>query len=149
MNLIIDFPTREAIETLRVGDQAIDAWGHMAEVTRISCRREDLEGRLFVCYYTKTDIGSMSMSRKQDRVTRTVALSNVHTSAQIDALEQGLLAARKIEHGETLTADEIRSAVGAGLAIVCFDARRPGSDARLELTASGLSTLAAVSRRCA
>ena len=87
-----DFPTREEIQALKVGDFTIDCFGKVAEVTQITAQRDDINGRAFVCYYTRfgSNNGAMSMSRKQDTITRTVRVSNKHTSAEIDTLEASL-----------------------------------------------------------
>jgi hypothetical protein len=91
---VVDFPTREDIVNLKVGDLAIDAFGKMARVVGIHAQRDDIKGRAFVCYYTEHGFpgSTCSMSRKERKVTRTVALSIVYTSAEIDAIEKQLLA---------------------------------------------------------
>lgn len=90
---IVDFPTRDEIVNLKVGDLALDAFGKMAKVVSIFAQKDDIKGRAFVCYYTEFGGrgGSCSMSRKEREVTRTAAMSNAYTSAEIDALEENLL----------------------------------------------------------
>ncbi len=97
-NPTIYFPTREDIDALEVGDMAPNAFGELAEVVDVSARRDDIHGARFVCYSTRFGpTSSMTMSLKQDAVARTVALCNVLNSAEIDALEQRLRAARYVD----------------------------------------------------
>lgn len=89
--LIINVPTRKQIEDLKVGDLALDCFGHIREITAIFAKKEDLQGRLFCCYYTKMGDGSCSMSQKEGVLTRTVHLTGRYTSRELDSLEQKLL----------------------------------------------------------
>lgn len=82
-------PTRAQLEAMKVGDQALDCWGRMAEVTEITARRLDINGKMFVCYYTKSGpASSCSMSVKEGELTRTAALSRLHKSAEVDLIER-------------------------------------------------------------
>lgn len=91
---LIDLPTREDIAAMRVGAIAIDCWGRLSEITQITHIGEDVQGRLFCCYYTrKGPTSSCSMSRKERQITRTVALSFEYTSHEIDVLEREMLEA--------------------------------------------------------
>jgi hypothetical protein len=45
--------TREYIESLRLGDLAPDPFGKLSKITKIYARREDINGKLFICYYTE------------------------------------------------------------------------------------------------
>jgi hypothetical protein len=45
-------PSREDIESLKVGDLAPDCFGRMSEITEIFAQKDDITGRAFVCYYT-------------------------------------------------------------------------------------------------
>lgn len=84
-------PTRNYIENLKVGDQALDCFGHMAKVVEISTRKNDVSGKLFVCYYTSdSDKGSSqtSMSMKEGELVRTVQLSCLHKSVELDSIER-------------------------------------------------------------
>lgn len=83
-------PSRNDIDALKVGDQAPNAFGRMAEVVEISCRKDDIEGKRFVLYYTRTSATSqMSMSMKEGRLVRHAGLHN--TSAELDAIERDML----------------------------------------------------------
>jgi hypothetical protein len=93
---LIDIPTRQSIEAMAVGKQAIDPFGKLAEIVEITHVGEDVAGRLFCCYYVEFGTGSrISMTRKEGELTATVALSNHYTSAQLDALAQKLGGARR------------------------------------------------------
>jgi hypothetical protein len=82
-------PTREDIETLKVGDLAPDCFGRMNRVTEIFAQKDDINGRAFVCYYTAFGTsGSCSHSMKEGELLRTVATSNAYTSAELDAIER-------------------------------------------------------------
>jgi hypothetical protein len=81
-------PTRADIESVTVGSFAPNAWGQLREVVEISAKREDIMGRLFVCYYTEFGPGSrISDSLKQDELHRDVATSRAHTSRELDDIE--------------------------------------------------------------
>ena len=84
-------PSRNDINALKVGDLAPNAFGSMAEVVEITCRRDDIEGKRFVLYYTRTSPTSqMSMSMKEGRLIRHAGLRR--TSAELDAIERSMLA---------------------------------------------------------
>lgn len=81
-------PTREQIENLQVGDIALDPFGRMQEVVEITAKKEDINGKLFVHYYVKFGENSrISMSQKENKLTRTVELCNKYTSNEIRKLE--------------------------------------------------------------
>lgn len=92
---MFNLPTRKDIEAIKVGDLALDCWGHMRRVTQITARREDIHGKLFCCYYT--DMGnnsSCSMSQKEDELTRTVGVCCKFKSRELDNIEKALLESR-------------------------------------------------------
>ena len=93
MESIMNIPSRKEIEGLKVGDSALNCFGRIARVVAIAARKEDIEGRLFVLYYTKLGSGSssISMSQKEGRLTRTAYMSNRYTSAELDDLETSLI----------------------------------------------------------
>jgi len=81
-------PTVEDIESLTVGDSAPYVMG-IGEVSEVFARGEDLNGRIFACYYVWTSPTSrMSASMKVGEVVRTLALCNALSSAQIDEVER-------------------------------------------------------------
>ena len=89
-------PTREQVESLSVGDFALDCWGRLAEVTQVTYRDVDVNGRLFVGYYTRSLAGGeVSQSIKEGRLVRTLAVCCIHTSAELDAIERRLLKGSK------------------------------------------------------
>ena len=84
-------PSRDYIEKLEIGGLVLDAFGNWAKVTSISARKEDINGKLFACFYAEFGADStMSGSVKEDCLVRTAALSSRHTSAELDAIEQTL-----------------------------------------------------------
>lgn len=87
-------PSKEDVESLKVGDQAPDCFGKMARVTSIYHLGNDISDRRFVCYYaamneqdTAENGCGCSMSMKEDELVRTVALTGIFTSAECDQLE--------------------------------------------------------------
>lgn len=88
-------PTRDEIKNLKPGDRAIDCFGRPAMVTSIFAQNDDIDGRAFVCYYTRWGQNSeCSMSMKEGRIVRTVRLSCLHTSAELDQIEREINASR-------------------------------------------------------
>lgn len=82
-------PTAEWIAALQVGDMAPDCFGRMAEVTRISAKSEDIEGRPFVCLYTKlSETSQVSGSFKAGELHRSLPVTQLHTSAELDQIER-------------------------------------------------------------
>lgn len=84
----IIMPTRKNIEDLKVGDVAPFVFGE-SKVVEIHARREDVNGRLFVCYYVEwgANGGRMSASMKEGEIVRTLAVTNAYTSSEIHDLE--------------------------------------------------------------
>ena len=85
-------PTKQNVELLQVGDSALNCFGEWVEVTRIFARGTNVKGKLFVCFDTKfgENGGQMSGSYTENELVRTVPLTNKHTSADLDVLEQHL-----------------------------------------------------------
>jgi|WetSurMetagenome_2_1015567.scaffolds.fasta_scaffold494268_1 hypothetical protein len=83
-------PTRKEVEELREGDAALDCFGKLRRVMRITYRGVDIYGRAYVGFYTAfgENGGSISHSYKEGELVRTVALSNRYTSAECDRIEQ-------------------------------------------------------------
>jgi hypothetical protein len=94
------FPTRDDVTSLKVGDMAPNCFGRMAQVSEITCQRDDVNGKAFVCFYAiYGSNGTMSGSLKEDEILRTVNLSNHFRSAEIDAAEK--LALSVVRPGES------------------------------------------------
>ena len=94
MQIELHIPSRNEIETLKVGDMAPNAWGRRAEVVEVTCRKQDIKGRLFVCYYTKDAPDSTSRtsnSMKEGELLRTVGASFVFNSNELRAVEADML----------------------------------------------------------
>lgn len=88
-HIYFHLPTKEYVQNLSIGDQALDCFGRLKTVSRITTKQEDGEGNLFVIYYTRTNSNSeMSMSQKEGELTRTVAVSNHYSSNEIDVIEK-------------------------------------------------------------
>ncbi len=87
-------PTLHDIESLKVGDIAIDCFGCEAEIVEITHRGPDRKGRIFIRYCTASGIigGKTSMSMKEDELVRHVATSAKFTSHQLDDIEADMLA---------------------------------------------------------
>lgn len=83
-------PTREEIEQLKVGDDALDCFGKWSRVTDIICGgREDVKGKLFICFYTAmTHSGEISGTYKEGELVRTVSLSSYYNSNELRIIEE-------------------------------------------------------------
>jgi hypothetical protein len=81
-------PTKHEIINLEVGSLAPDFNGKMKEVTEIVARGKDVNGKLFVNYYTKFgNLGSVSNSMKEGELDRNLPLCNEYTSSELDDIE--------------------------------------------------------------
>ena len=86
-------PSRDDVANLKIGDLAPDCWGRMAEVVEIAARKEDVSGKLFVLYYTRTGPTSRcSTSMKEDELIRHAGL--LQSSAELAAIERRMRAER-------------------------------------------------------
>ena len=84
-------PSRSYIEQVRVGSLVPNCFGKLAEVTEIYARKDDIHGKLFVCFYTKMSEGAtVSGSLKEGELFRSVATSYWGTSAQLDEIEKNI-----------------------------------------------------------
>lgn len=92
MESIYLIPTRSQVESLHVGDMAINPFGKMAEVTEVFARGVDVKGRAYICYYTRTgtETGSMSNSMTEGELVRTVPLTFKYTSVELDRIERAM-----------------------------------------------------------
>lgn len=87
------YPTREDISSLKVGDFAINCFGDMAEVAEIYAQKEDINGKMFVCYYTFFNIektSKISNSLKEGELCITTKLSNMFNSNEIREIQREL-----------------------------------------------------------
>jgi len=67
-------PTREQVESLKVGDLALGCFGE-SRVTRIFGAGDDIKGRAYVCFYVENGPGSeISGSYKEGELVATMAL---------------------------------------------------------------------------
>ena len=87
-------PTLRDIESLKVGDMAMDCFGKKATITQITHRGITLSRKAFILYYTasSTGNGQISMSMKEDELVRHVGTSAKFTSWQLDDIERDMLA---------------------------------------------------------
>lgn len=83
-------PSRSDIESLKVGDMAINPFGKMMEAVDIYARGVDAKGRAWVLYYTAhgDQNGRISGSMTEGELVRTVPLTFRHTSAELDRIER-------------------------------------------------------------
>lgn len=85
-------PTRNDIESMQVGDKAMDCFGKSNEVVKVEHKGTDINGKLFVCYATWfSHATSISMSMKEDELVRHVGTSAKFTSHQLDLIEAEML----------------------------------------------------------
>lgn len=86
-------PTRTDIESLSVGNKAMDCFGKMNEVVKVEHKGLDINGKLFVCYATWfSHATSISMSMKEDELVRHVGTGAKFNSHQLDDIEREMLA---------------------------------------------------------
>ena len=89
---IMLIPTKEIINNLKVGDAALSCFGEWEEVSDIFGRGLDIEGGSWVCFYTRSHNGlTVSHSYHESQLIRTVPLSGLHTSAELDKIEHQML----------------------------------------------------------
>ena len=92
MRTIAYIPTLADIENLCIGDTALDCFGQESEVIEIFARNTDIKGKRFVCYYTKlSDNAKVSGSMKEDELIRTVPLTGMFNSTELNHLEKQML----------------------------------------------------------
>jgi len=86
-------PTRTDIESLKVGDMALNCFGREAEVVEVSFRGNDLNGKAYVGL--KVEFGphsTITQSYKEDELVRHVGTSAKFNSHQLDLIEAEMLA---------------------------------------------------------
>jgi len=82
-------PTADDCLEMKVGDQALDAFGNLATVNEIFARGISDKGRAYVCYYTDTGSGGrVSNSIMAGEVQRTVRLCRLLDSEQIRRMDE-------------------------------------------------------------
>jgi hypothetical protein len=91
-NPVLHLPTRSEVLNLRPGDLALDCFGRWARVVSIHARRDDVHGRAFACFYLEFGPrgSTISGSMKEGELVRTVALTRLYNSAELDAIERQL-----------------------------------------------------------
>lgn len=83
-----DIPTREEVESLKVGDEALNCFGKLARVTSIFARGYDIHGMAYVCYYTENgEHSQISNSMKENELVRHLDSCRKFNSAQLDHYE--------------------------------------------------------------
>jgi hypothetical protein len=72
--ILVTKPTREDVQSLKVGDLAPDCFGKMSPVVRIYATGEDLHGRAYVLYYVAFGEagGAISGAMTEDEIVPTV-----------------------------------------------------------------------------
>ncbi len=87
-------PSRAEVLNLRPGDLALDCFGRWAKVVSISARGFDTRRRAYVCFYLQFGSrgSTISASMKESELVRTVALTRLYDSAELDAIERQLRA---------------------------------------------------------
>lgn len=100
--ITVHFPTHEDLASLKVGDRAPSSLGPEAEVTEIFASGTDINGKFYVCYYTRFgENGSVSTSLKEGEIPRTVDLCRAFTSAEIDAMQMNARRGLEIKESST------------------------------------------------
>ena len=94
---IVFKPSRDYVQNLQVGDHTLNCFGKLAEVVSIHGRGNDLNGKAYVCFYTKmSETSSVSGSLKEGELVRTVGLCHKYTSRDLDTLEKDTVATDKV-----------------------------------------------------
>ena len=90
--VVLYMPERSDIENLKVGDMALNCFGEFARVRSINCKKEDIEGKLFVLYYTQfaDHTSAISMSLKEGELARTASASRHFTSDRLREIEKDM-----------------------------------------------------------
>lgn len=91
-DVIYKIPTRQEIEDLKEGDTALNPFGEYGEITNIFARRDDVEGKLFICYYTKWggNGSSISSCMKEGELVRHLGVCHHHNSHELRLIEKQL-----------------------------------------------------------
>jgi len=101
--MTIFMPTREQVQSLKVGDFALDCFGKMREVVEVYGRGDDIHGKAYVCFYTEWGLSSrISNSMKEDEILRTLPVCREYKSAEIDAMEKRMIAERMVSNASHL-----------------------------------------------
>lgn len=86
-------PSVELVQNLEAGDTVLDCFGNLADVAEITFRGVDLAGKAFVGFTTRlSDTSTCSHTYKAGRLVRTVKLTGMFTSHELDKLEADMLA---------------------------------------------------------
>ena len=94
-------PPVELVQNLEAGDTVLDCFGNVADVAEITFRGVDLAGKAFVGFTTTrlSDTSTCSHTYKAGRLVRTVKLSGMFTSRELDDLEADMLAKGEYARG--------------------------------------------------
>jgi hypothetical protein len=89
MNYALRFkPSRKYVESLKVGDLAVNPYGRLSKVVKITFRGDDTNGRAYVGVELENgEFSTITNSYKQGELVRTLALSAQFTSTQCDEIE--------------------------------------------------------------
>ena len=89
MNYALRFkPSRKYVESLKVGDLAVNPYGRLSKVVNITYRGDDIKGRAYVGVELENgEYSTITSSYKEGELVRTLALSAQFTSAQCDEIE--------------------------------------------------------------
>ncbi|NBR55088.1 MAG: hypothetical protein EBT82_03850 [Micrococcales bacterium] len=92
MNPIKFKPSRKYVESLKVGDPALDPFGKIGRVESVFHVGTSLkDGRRFVCVTIEGGVlSSCTHSFKEGELVRSVHLTGLYTSAEADKLESEL-----------------------------------------------------------
>ncbi len=86
-------PTLHDIESLSVGDMAMDCFGNMRQVVEVNFRGVDIRGKAYVGF--KVEFGphsTVTQSYKENELVRHVGTSKYFNSWQLDDIEVDMLA---------------------------------------------------------
>lgn len=92
-------PDRHYIESLKIGDRApATLGGPLGIISKITYRGVDVEGRLFICYYTRTsETSEVSHSLKEGEIADILRAQHDMTADDLRWIEKVTAEARRLQ----------------------------------------------------
>ena len=86
-----DFPTREDVLAMQVGDRALSPFGELAPIARIIRILDDFEGKAVAHFEVRlSPTSTISMRRREGEITRTIPVTGHHSSNELRLMDQAL-----------------------------------------------------------
>jgi len=85
-------PTRNDVESLKVGDLALSVFGWAEVVEIYACGTASVDNKAYVCFYVETKKGiRVSSSYREGSLCRTMEVTRDHSSYECDQIERDML----------------------------------------------------------